>query len=189
MRSALIISKQKEAAQGIAKILRPFQMDHIEYTDSAMDARRRIARGDYTLVLINSPLYHELGADLALDILDRDGPEVILIVRRENLAEAEQKLAEAPCFVVTTPINRTVLTRDIRFMLNARDRRERLEKQNKKLSKKIDDLKLQYQAKLMLMGHLDMTEEEAHRYIQKTAMNTRRTPGQVSESIIDLYQK
>ena len=39
----------------------------------------------------------------------------------------------------------------------------------------MDDLKLQYRAKLLLMGHLDMTEDEAHRYIQKQAMNNRRT--------------
>ncbi|MGI6110042.1 MAG: ANTAR domain-containing response regulator, partial [Eubacteriaceae bacterium] len=74
------------------------------------------------------------------------------------------------------------------FMLNARDKRERLEKQNKKLAVKMEDLKLQYRAKLMLMGHLDITEEEAHRYIQKQAMNNRRTPGQVAKSILDLYE-
>ncbi|MGI6109718.1 MAG: ANTAR domain-containing response regulator, partial [Eubacteriaceae bacterium] len=167
MRSALIISKKKEAAQSIAQILRPFKIDKADITDSASDARRRIQQIDYTLVIINSPLYHELGADLALDILDRDGPDVILIVRRDQLPAAEQKLAEAPCFVVTTPINKVLMIRDIRFMLNARDKRERLEKQNKKLAVKMEDLKLQYRAKLMLMGHLDMTEEEAHRYIQK----------------------
>lgn len=52
----------------------------------------------------------------------------------------------------------------------------------------MDDLKLQYRAKLLLMGHLDMTEDEAHRYIQKQAMNNRRTPGMVARSIIDLYE-
>ena len=188
MRLALIISKKKETAQSLSQILRLFQFEKIEYTDSASDARRRIQEKDYTRVVICCPLYHELGADLALDILEGNGPEVVLIVKRDELAQAETRLAEAPCFVVTTPINKALLIRDVRFMLNARDKRERLERQNKKLASRMDDLKLQYRAKLLLMGHLDMTEDEAHRYIQKQAMNNRRTPGMVARSIIDLYE-
>ncbi len=189
MRSALIISKQRENANGIARFLRPFQFDHIEYTDSATEARRRIGRFGYDLVMINAPLHHELGADLALDILSVDGPDVMLICKRENLAAAEQKLQNAPCFVVTTPLNKTVFSRDLRFVINARERRKQLEKQNQKLTKKIEELKLQHRAKLVLMEKLEMTEDEAHRYIQKKAMDNRRTPGQIAESILDLYKK
>jgi ANTAR domain. len=39
------------------------------------------------------------------------------------------------------------------------------------------------------MGHLNMTEDQAHRYIQKKAMDMRTSPRKVAEQIIKTYDK
>lgn len=187
MLSALIISKNSAASKGLAELIRPFHFDVIDSTDSASDARRRLARADYAIVIINTPLAHEFGTELALDVLEQDGPDVAILVRHEALDDAEIRLQESAAFVVSKPVNRQLFTQDIRFILNARNRRERLEKQNTKLQSKMDALKLTYRAKLTLMVRLNMTEDEAHRYLQKKAMDTRRSPGEVAESILAMY--
>lgn len=53
----------------------------------------------------------------------------------------------------------------------------------------MDDIKIIYRAKLCLMGYLDMTEEQAHRYIQKQAMDMRISPRQVAENLIRTYER
>lgn len=189
MRNVLIVSKKKELGDALAKLIRPFRFDRIEVTDSAQDARRRVQRGPYALVLINTPLSHELGTELALDIINTDGPEVVLIASSEALSKIEMKLGSAPVFIVQKPINKEMILRDLRYILNSQQKREKLLEQNSKLTEKMQNLKTQFRAKLLLMEHLSMSEEEAHRYIQKQSMDSRRTPGAVSKAIINMYEK
>ena len=82
----------------------------------------------------------------------------------------EAKLMDTTAFVVSKPINRQFLTQNIKFVLHSKEKMQRLKEQNEKLQKKMDDIKIIYRAKLCLMGYLNMTEEQAHRYIQKQAM-------------------
>lgn len=189
MRNVLIVSKKKELGDALAKLIRPFRFDRIEITDSAQEARRRVQGGQFALVLINSPLSHELGTELALDILGSDGPEVVLLAQNEVLPKVEMKLEKVPVFIIQKPINKEIFLRDLRYILNNREKREKLIEQNSKLKEKMNSLKTQFRAKLLLMEHLGMSEEEAHRYIQKQSMDSRRTPGAVSKAIINMYEK
>lgn len=96
---------------------------------------------------------------------------------------------DTTAFVVSKPINRQLLTQNIKFVLNSKAKMQRLKEQNEKLQKKMDDIKIIYRAKLCLMGYLDMTEEQAHRYIQKQAMDMRISPRQVAENLIRTYER
>ena len=62
-----------------------------------------------------------------------------------------------------------------------------LEQENKKLKLKLDELKIVQRAKNMLMENLDMTESEAHRFIEKQAMDMRTTKYEVANSVIKTY--
>lgn len=188
MASVLIVSKKKEESEAIAKMLRPFDLNRVEQTDSAQDARRRIQKNAYSLVIINAPLAHEFGTELALDILETDSADVMMLVRREQMPDIELRLENEPVVLIAKPISKALMLRDVRYILNTREKREALQHQNRRLQKKMDGLKLQFRAKLMLMSYLSMSEDEAHRYLQKQAMDSRRTPEAVARAVIDLYQ-
>ncbi len=64
----------------------------------------------------------------------------------------------------------------------------RLNAEKDTLQEKFDDMKLVNRAKLLLMERLKMTESEAHRYIEKQAMNTGSRRRQVAENIIRTYE-
>lgn len=189
MRNVLIVSKKKDIGDALAKLLRPFKFDHIDITDSAQEARRKVQRGSYSLVLINTPLSHEIGTDLALDVLSFNDPDVILLVQNDALPRVEMKLANAPILIVQKPINKQLILRELNYIINSQEKREKLIEQNSRLKDKMNDLKNLFRAKLFLMEHLNMSEAEAHRYIQKKAMDERRTPGQVAKGIISIYDK
>lgn len=189
MKNVLIVSKQRDIGEALAKQLTSFKFDNIEIINSAQEARRKVQRSDYCLVLINTPLSHEYGTDLALDILAVDGPDVILIVKNDQLSQVEKKLVKAPIFILPKPINKYLMQRDINYVINSHNKRERLISQNSKLKKKMNSLKDQFRAKLLLMENLSMSESEAHRYLQKKAMDQGRTPGDIALAIIDLYDK
>ena len=57
----------------------------------------------------------------------------------------------------------------------------------KKLQEKMQDIKIINQAKIILIQKLNMSEESAHYYIEKQAMDTRLPKSKVAENIIRTY--
>lgn len=55
-------------------------------------------------------------------------------------------------------------------------------------SREPEDLKIVNRAKGVLITRLGMTEPEAHRYIEKRAMDMRATKRAVAESILKTYE-
>ena len=57
------------------------------------------------------------------------------------------------------------------------------------LRRKLDDTRLVNRAKLLLMTRLGMTEAEAHRYVEKTAMDIGAARRDVAVAIIRTYEE
>ena len=56
------------------------------------------------------------------------------------------------------------------------------------LQKKMKELKLVTQAKLILMQSLNISEEAAHRKIEKMAMDQRLSKREIAQEIISTYE-
>ncbi len=54
---------------------------------------------------------------------------------------------------------------------------------------KIEDIRLTAKAKYLLMIYENKTEEQAHKYIERQAMNQRRQKKEIAKEIIDYYDK
>lgn len=61
------------------------------------------------------------------------------------------------------------------------------QKESAKLEKKLEDMKLVSRAKLLLITNLGISEESAHKYIEKEAMDSRLTRVEVAQTIIKQY--
>ena len=63
-----------------------------------------------------------------------------------------------------------------------------IKSENLQLQKKIDEIRMVDRAKCALIQYLSMTEPQAHRYIEKQAMDRRQTRMQIAQSIIKIYE-
>lgn len=63
-----------------------------------------------------------------------------------------------------------------------------LERENELLKRKLAEDKLVTRAKFALIQYLKMTEPQAHRYIEKQAMDMRVTRKEIAEGIIKAYE-
>ena len=63
-----------------------------------------------------------------------------------------------------------------------------LQKENEKLTSRLDSVKTVNKAKWVLVEYLNMTEQKAHKYIEKQAMERRLTRMQVAEKILKTYR-
>ncbi|MEA5152923.1 MAG: ANTAR domain-containing protein [Oscillospiraceae bacterium] len=129
-----------------------------------------------------------LGADgfeLACDICERPGTAV-LIVAPDSAMEDLRPACALNGILTARPGELEVV-----FPLLAAVcmRMRALRAQTSTLQRKLDDSRYISRAKLLLMTRLNMSEAAAHRYIEKTAMDTGAKRREVAESIIRTYEE
>ena len=62
------------------------------------------------------------------------------------------------------------------------------QKENVKLQQKLESLKTISRAKCLLISYMGMSEEEAHKYIERQAMDLRLTRLEVAKEIVRTYE-
>ena len=117
-------------------------------------------------------------ADCTADQLysDLEGLACMLVVAKPEQLE----MCENPhIFRLPLPVNRHDLTASVRMLEQLAEMEQARPQQN------AADQELIRQAKIYLQEVRLMTEEEAHRYLQKRSMTTRRKMAEVAAEIID----
>lgn len=74
-------------------------------------------------------------------------------------------------------------------LLASAERLRTLRDKTSSLQQRLDDSRIVARAKLLLISHLGMSEGDAHRYIEKTAMDSCLPRRDVAEGIIRTYEK
>ncbi|MGL4605978.1 MAG: ANTAR domain-containing response regulator [Eubacteriaceae bacterium] len=186
---ALLISKRSDSNQRFIETLRSLGIQFLDTVASGSEARRRIQEIQYDLVLIDAPLKDEQGIELALDLVEQEDFGILLLVKREVLEEVEEKVLNSNIFLLEKPIDKESFRQSFRFVLQMQKKFRKLQLENKKLQQKIEDNQMMFRGKLCLMERVNMNESDAHRYIQKKAMDMGLTPGQIGKRILKNYEK
>ncbi len=164
MGSVLIVSGASKGSQILAELCCANSCEHVVMAESGVQARRLLIDNSYDLVIINTPLHDEFGQELALNLTTSSTSGIILIVKSELADTVSAKVAAA------------------------RKRLMGLENENIKLQNKIEEIRLVDRAKYTLIQYLKMTEPQAHRYIEKQAMDMRLTRREIAEEILKTYE-
>lgn len=188
MESALIVSKSEKAIHFFSGVLKQDQYEDIIILTSGSEARQLLADRDFDLCIVDAPLQDESGAQLAVSVSEDCMCQVLLVVRAEYFDEITDKVEDYGIITVSKPISRTLLWNALKMARAASMRMGRMRKENSKLIQKMDDLKVINRAKCLLISYLNMTEEEAHKYVEKQAMDTRSSKRQVAEKILKTYK-
>ena len=183
----LIAGKTEEICDSIAQLLLELDCDN-----SSIFTSGTIIRGvdisKFDSVIISTPLSDEFGLDLVADIAKDTKNGVVVLAKREIADEVQKKIRFTGAFVLPRPFNKALLVQTIKLAEVAHIGMAKLEEENRQLSQQLSDMKIVNRAKSMLMQYLNLTEEQAHRHIQKQAMDLRKTQRAVAEDILKTYQ-
>ncbi len=116
------------------------------------------------------------------------GVGVLLLAQPRLLSGFEQQLVSSGIFVLYKPVEPALLVQAVQFVCGAMDTVSGLYSQNRRLQEKMDSMKIINRAKFCLMQYLNFTEPQAHRHIQKQAMNMRISPREAAETILKMYE-
>lgn len=181
--TSLIISPNNENISAIENILKENISGHIVTANSGNEARRIIS-GDTqpNLVIIDSPLPDEFGQELAITLSEITN---IILICRNDIYENISPVLSPEIAVIPRPFTRE----DFRNAFERFPEIHGIKRESDAILTKIDEMRLINRAKCTLIEYLKFTEPQAHRYIEKQAMNNRQTRREVAEKILNTYKK
>ena len=183
----LIAGKTEEICDSIAQLLLELDCDNIStFTSGAIIRGVDISKFDS--VIISTPLSDEFGLDLVADISKDAKNGIVVLAKREIADEVQKKIRFTGAFVLPRPFNKALLIQTIKLAEIAHIGMAKLEEENRQLTQQLSDMKIVNRAKSMLMQYLNLTEDQAHRHIQKQAIDLRKTQRAVAEDILKTYQ-
>lgn len=112
---------------------------------------------------------------------------VLLLVRGDSAGKLQPNLADYGIIVLEKPLNRLAVEQAITLMQAAAQRISKLQEENRRLVRKLDEMRLVSRAKCLLISERQMSEQDAHAHIERLAMDRRQTKQAVAEDIIEYY--
>ena len=150
-------------------------------------ARRILAERTYDFVIVNSPLPDDTGVRLAIDACAKPTTVALILARPEVCAEIYSKTSKYGVFTMQKPISGPSMATALRWMASARERLRNFEKKTLSLEEKMESIRQVNRAKWLLIRELKMEELEAHRYIEKEAMDRCVSKLEIALEIIKTY--
>ncbi len=152
------------------------------------DARRMMVERTFDLCIVNAPLQDENGVRFSADVIGTRASQVILLVKREYADEIASRVEDCGVFTVEKPLMRGAFWTALKMTSAAFNRTSSMQNENARLRQRISELKTVNRAKCLLIERENLTEEEAHREMEKTAMDSRISKAELARRIIERYE-
>ena len=185
IKNVLIAGKTEQVCEYIAALLEDTDCKTVCFTDGIR--MRSIDVDKFDVIVISTPLEDEFGLDLAAELHGKTSAALVVITKGELAEAVQSKIKFTGAFVIGRPCSKAALIQAIRFADIAGENLKRLAEEKKRLEQQLEDMKIINRAKLCLMQYLNFTEEQAHRHLQKQAMDLRKTQKQAAEDILIMY--
>ena len=184
--NALIVATNKQISSALASAAKRAGAENIALAFDAVSAKRMASERAFGLTIVYADNFSGSG-ELARGFASRGGG-VILIEAGLYSDDIARRLEDDGIIVLGKPLSHVALFQAIK-MVHATNRRiARPVEEKRDLLKKLDDMRLINRAKLVLMQNMGFTEEQAHKHIEKRAMDMRRTRAEVAMDILKTYE-
>lgn len=190
MEKALIVSGSSQGLDVLVKMVMSCTgIKNVSTITSGAETRRLVSNTDYDIIIINTSLSDEFGHELSIYLAEHTNSGIILICKSAITDEISERVIDYGVCVIPKPVNKTLFFQAVKLATATRSRIMGYQRENARLQVKLDEIKLINRAKCVLMQYLKLTEPQAHRYIEKQAMDTRQTKMEVAKSILLRYEQ
>ena len=188
MPQILILSGSDAGAEKLSALAAGLDGAEVTALRTGKAGRRAALSGEYGLIILNTPLTDGFGDETAWFLAENTTAGVLLLVREDQMSQVRDAAAQAGVAVLTKPFSRELFWSAARLCLATQTRLQRLLAENRALEVRMEETKIVGRAKCVLIQHLNMTEPQAHRYIEKQAMDMRVSRAEVARGILSAYE-
>ncbi|MCL2187301.1 MAG: ANTAR domain-containing protein [Defluviitaleaceae bacterium] len=185
----LVASDNNTRAGVFAKLLKQAYADaQIITVHTCGEARRVLLSRDFVQVIIDAPLRDENGEALSRHVKRKGLSQVILCVPYVFFDEASALCENEGVLMVAKPFDVQGIWTAVKLAKSAQHNQSATRENDAKMAQKLKDIRLVDRAKRLLISCENMTEQEAHRHIEKQAMDARCTKRAAAQEVINRYE-
>ncbi len=184
----LLICPQGRGADKLRLLLPDTAHVDADIAGSAAEARRMMAGAGYALAVVNAPLTDETGLELATELTGSTLAAVILLVKAELMSMVYAPATEAGVLVVSKPVIPQVFQQTLQLAAATRSRLLVLSRENERLHQKLEEIRVIDRAKCLLIENMRISETEAHRAIEKQAMDRRVSRVLIAKELLKRFE-
>lgn len=185
--SILVVSAAEKFNSVIEELLSESGYRDVTYESSISSAQRAFSERSFDFIIINAPLPDDMGSRFAIDICTSSSSVALLIVRTEIFDEVNEKVSRHGVFVMPKPMSKPLVSMALAWMASSKERLKKSEKKTTSIEEKMEEIRTVNRAKWLLIRELKMEEPEAHRFIEKQAMDQCVSKKSVALDIIKTY--
>lgn len=169
--SLLLVSSSPKFNAVFLGILPKERYGPVTVSGDGASAARFLLENRCDILVLNGPLPDGYGTELALDVSTESRTGVLFLLRAEDYPDLEPKLSPSGILTLSKPVNGRMLLQSLQLLSCTSDRLRRMEQEPRTMDEKMAEIRLLNRAKWRLMEREKMSEKEAHRYIEKRAMD------------------
>lgn len=185
--SVLVVSAAEKFHETMTALLPATDYYPVKFVTNIAAAKRAFLEQRYDFVIINAPVGDDFGTRFAIDACSNAATVAMILARTDVYAEIYAKVVTEGVFTLAKPTSAQMISQALKWMAAARERMRRLEKKTTSIEEKMEEIRLVNRAKWLLIENLRMSESDAHRYIEKQAMDRCVNRRDIALGIIKTY--
>lgn len=182
--SVLIVSSSESINSALTALLPMSDFSPVSVASSISSAKRMLEERSYDFVIVNSPLPDDVGTRFAIDVNLSVSTVVLLMLKAEIHDEVHAQVADHGVFTLAKPTSTKTVATAISWLCSAREKLRRNEKKTVSIESKMEEIRLVNRAKWLLISENGLDEPDAHRFIEKAAMDRCVSKKEIAEDII-----
>lgn len=145
---------------------------------------RTLDPDQFSVFFVSLPLADESGIKLLDELAGKAEVPICAVVRSDIPEHAYNRLLKDNAYILKRPVSRSNLLLAAELLSSFYGKSAGMRARISELERKNDEIRLMSRAKLVLIETRGMSENDAHRYILRTAMNSQSSIDEVCREII-----
>ena len=183
--SVLLVSASEKVNTALKKLLPVSAFWPVDVLGSVHAALRRVSEHPYDLVIINAPLPDDDAIRLSTEISTHSDSGILLLIPADLYEAACSRTEDYGVLTIRKPVTEQMLSQCLHLISAVRNRMKLMMEKQATVEEKIEEIRLINHAKWQLIEQKGMTEPEAHKYLEKYAMDERIPKREAAEWILN----
>ncbi|MBR3768052.1 MAG: ANTAR domain-containing protein [Clostridia bacterium] len=184
----LVVSRLVKFYNSIIPLIEKCEGGKTFFAASISDARRILMTQNISAIILNTPLTDGFGLDFAIKCASENNYAVLMLTSQEFFEQVSEKATPVGILTLQKPTSAEIISQTLLLLKSTVLKISSLKDKEADESDKVKELNILNHAKMLLIGALGMSEEQAHKYIGRRAMETGKTKLYIAKSIIKSYR-
>ncbi len=184
--AVLVVSSRLKFFNSLVPLLQNVFGESVFFAADTVEARKILMTNEISAIIINTPLSDDFGIEFAIRCASEKNYGVLIFAGKEFFDITRKKVSSFGVLTVEKPNSPETISQAIILLRSASEKLCTV-KNSTVTDSEAQSIKTLNRAKLILIGSFGMTEAKAHKYIEKRAMEERKTKTEIAQNIIKSY--